>query len=241
MKKIFFVLSVSLFILSTVRAQTKYNLPKGAEIIETQMVTPERNLILWVQNPQKNPRDEGNDFYTCPEYTRGSFYSGKPYVSLVNSQSQQIINTLKLEDDQGELPIPYLIERHYYKVPTIDSQKEGKPKILFLQDYNGDGKAYEFAMFDALACQGLETALFGYSEKQDKIIQYPIELTANGKTETVYWIDYLFSKKPVSISVWEYSIDYRGRGGSWDRYEIRYNKSKEIFIGKLTSTDSAND
>ena len=96
----------------------------------------------------------------------------------------------------------------------VNKKKEGKPQILVLRDINGDGKPYEFAMFDAWACMGLNTALFGYSEMQDKVIQYPVELKTNGKTTTDYWVDYLFSKKPIRKGYWKYEIDYTGRGGS---------------------------
>ena len=47
---------------------------------------------------------------------------------------------------------------------------EARPTILWLKDYNGDGKAFEFALFEAEACMGLQTTLIGYSEKQDRVI-----------------------------------------------------------------------
>ena len=244
MKFILLILAISTLFIISVSAQAKYDLPAKSFIIETEPITANRALILWMVNPQKNPRDARDDIYTCPDYTRGNYYHGKTEVSLVNTKTRKIINSIEINDeDQGDgtFDIPYLIERHYYKVAAIDSRKEGKPKIIYLQDYNGDGKAYEFAMYDAEACQGLNTALFGYSEKQDKVIQYPIKLTVNGKTEEVYWIDYLFSKKPIKNGNWKYQIDYRGRGGTLDEYEFRYDKDKEMFTGKLTSTDSAND
>jgi hypothetical protein len=240
---LFSSLLVFVFLFSA-NAQAKFDLPAGAMIIEIQPINASRSLVLWMRNPQKKSRDAEEEIYTCPEYTRGNYYHGKLQISLVNTKTQKIINSVEINDgDQpdGSFDVPYLIQRFYYKVPVINAKKEGKPRILSLQDFNGDGKPYEFAMYDALACQGLNTALFGYSQKQDKVIQYPIELTTGGKTETVYWIDYLYSIKPATNGVWKYEIDYRGRGGSLDKYEIRYDKQKEIFVGNLTSTDTGND
>jgi hypothetical protein len=51
----------------------------------------------------------------------------------------------------------------YYHVEGVSKDREGKPAIMRMRDYNGDGKALEFALFDALACMGLETTLIGYS------------------------------------------------------------------------------
>jgi hypothetical protein len=41
----------------------------------------------------------------------------------------------------------------------------GKPKIMLLKDYNGDGEALEFALFDAWTCSDLVTTLIGYSRR----------------------------------------------------------------------------
>jgi len=112
---------------------------------------------------------------------------------------------------------------------------------MWLRDYNGDGKAWEFALFDAEACMGLATTLIGYSEHQDKVIQYETHLivkTSKGKrsatTET--WTDYLFSKTPNSPGFWKYEVDYRGRGGSLNKYEVHYDTRNERFWGKRSET-----
>jgi hypothetical protein len=83
--------------------------------------------------------------------------------------------------------------------------------------------------------------LLGYSERQDKVIQYQTHLTVSDSkrkrsTSAEYWTDYLFSKKPVSPGSWKYEFDYRGRAGSLDKYEIHYNKQTERFEGRLVQT-----
>ena len=93
-------------------------------------------------------------------------------------------------------------------------------------------------MFDALACMGLQTTLIGYSEKHDRVIQYPVRLEViegcNRTTRVTPWADYLFNQKPRRPGYWKYEIDYRGRAGSLDKWEVRYNAAKEQFEGKLT-------
>jgi hypothetical protein len=224
----------------------EYKLAEGAQIIETQTVTPNRSLILWMVRPTQHPREAPGDPYTCPEYTRGSYYSGATRVSLVDPQTRRVINTVKITADSGEgadeFDLPYQIRSDfYYRVDGVPKETEGKPTIMWLKDYNGDGKAWEFALFDAQACMGLATMLIGFSERQDKVIQYQTHLTvtdSKGKrsTTTEQWTDYLFSKKPTGPGLWKYEIDYRGRGGSLDKYEVHYDKQAERFEGKLVQT-----
>jgi hypothetical protein len=88
---------------------------------------------------------------------------------------------------------------------------------------------------------GLLTTLVGYSPKRDRVVQYPVELRMSGggkvRTETNLWVDYLFSYKPVSPGRWTYEIDYRGRAGSLDAYDIRYVPAEERFRGTLAWTE----
>ena len=117
-----------------------YGLPAGAQIIEVQplqsMKHPHRALVLWMQSPLKVPRDNPDDPYTCPEYTRGSHYSGATRVSLVDQQTKKIINTIKILNFQGDdtFDIPYRIESGlYYHVSGVPKGQEGKPTIMWLQ------------------------------------------------------------------------------------------------------------
>ena len=231
-------------------AQTKYPwLPKKAVVLETRQLNgaqqQNRMLVLWMLNPEKNPNNYATDDpYTCPDETRGSNYSGPTRVSLIDSLTRKLINTLKVirdyEEPNDEVDLPYAIRRaYYYFVPgRAPATMEVKPTIMLLKDYNGDGKALEFALFDAEACMGLATTLIGYSEKQDRVIQYQIQLVnvENGKrtTSTNLWADYLMNQKPVRPGYWKYEIDYRGRGGTLCKWEMKYNADKEWFEGTLT-------
>jgi hypothetical protein len=234
------------------KGAAKYELAAGGLMIEEQSLTSvghaDRALVLWMLKPEKHPTDYAPDEpYTCPDYTRGSYYSGPVRVSLIDTKTGKIINTVevKTEGDDGSdsFDIPYAIRKgHYYKVEG--NPKEGvevKPRLLWLKDYNGDGKALEFALFDAEACMGLDTTLIGYSERQDKVIQYPIRLKEGSDKSSVHeshWCDYLFSKEPKPAGHWKYEIDYRGRGGALEKYEIRYDPKSEQFEGTHTATDA---
>jgi len=225
-------------------------LPRNATIVETRMLPStaraNRTLVLWMLNPRKNPTNYPPDeMYSCPEQTRGSHYSGLTRVSLIDSATRRVINTVKISAAQSEedsFDLPYAIRRgYYYQVPArVKPGSEAKPSLIWLRDYNGDGKALEFALFDAVACMGLETTLIGYSEKQDRVIQYPISLDildgAKRTTKVSPWADYLFSRKPLRPGYWKYEVDYRGRGGSFDKWEVRYNRAMEQFEGKLILT-----
>lgn len=233
-----------------VRGQTEsYGLPDGAKVVEIQPLRsekyPRRALILWILNPQREPRSNPDEPYSCPELTRGHYYSGPTRVSLVNTQDQTIINTIEIKQEynvgKDYFDIPYLIEKgHYYHVVGVKDGVEGKPIIMWLQDYNGDGKAFEFVMFDSLSCNSLKTSLIGYSEVQDKVIQYPFELsiTEGQKTSNrfTHWVEWLFYYKSDKFNVWKYRLDYRGHDGPLDKYEIRYNQLEEKFTGNIKRT-----
>ncbi len=231
-------------------AQTNISgIPKSAVVVETRKLTvagrPDRMLVLWMLNPKKNPTNYAPDeMYSCPEQSRGSHYSGPTRVALVDTSSMTVINTVKINNEGAEggdsFDVPYAIRRgYYYQVsPAVRRGVEARPTIMTLKDYNGDGKALEFALFDAVACMGLQTTLIGYSAKQDRVIQYPVKLDVVEGTKHSErispWADYLFNQKPQRTGYWKYEIDYRGRGGSLDKWEVRYNAAREQFEGTLT-------
>lgn len=231
--------------------ETEFKLPAGAKVIEFQLLNSRqhknRALILWMLNPKKNPYSSG-DLYTCPDETRGSYYSGPTRLSLVDTDTKQMINTINIVDkdyDEGDtFDIPYKVRKgYYYEVNSKSSKIEAKPNIMVIKDYNGDGEALEFVLFNKISCMSVATALFGYSEKQDKAIQYAIELDINEDKKPAKsmggWGDNLFNTKPIKSGFWQYELDYRGRGGALEKFEIRYNKERELFQGTciLTTDD----
>jgi len=161
------------------RDTKSYALPAGAQVIEVQPIQsrkhPHRALILWMLNPQKVPRPNPGEWYAASEYTRGSHYTGPTRVSLVDARTGSIINTIKIFDHEGRdsFDIPYRLKAGYfYRVEGVPKDKEGKPTIMWLQDYNGDGHASEFPLFEAIGTASRPTTLIGYSESQNRVIQY---------------------------------------------------------------------
>ncbi len=242
-------LGAAVLFLPAASAQVRYSgLPADAVVIEQEPVPanfhPNRLLVLWMKSPERHPRDgtPEDNTYTCPEVTRGHYYHGPTVVSLVDMAVKRVINSVDIEPLFGDsLDIPYFIEAgHHYAVPGKLVHNEGKPKLLTLRDYNSDGKALEAALFTAESCMGLTTTLIGYSEKQDKAIQYSVELVydADGKRsrQTERWVDHLFAQKPVQPGYWKYAIDRRGHGGTLDSYEVRFDAAKERFTGTVIST-----
>jgi len=241
---VFLVCSLILFAAPSKAQSNISHLPSDAVTLERRKLLPSvranREIVLWMVKPSKNPNNYGpDDIYTCPDQSRGSYYSGPTRVSLVDSGTNAVINTLKISEEAEEsFDLPYAIRKGYYY--RVDSVKRGeaKPTIIWLRDYNGDGKPLEFAFFDAVACMGLRTTLIGYSAKQDRVIQYPIKLEViEGKkrsSRTSLWADYLFNQKPRRPGYWKYEIDYRGRAGTLDKWEVRYNAAQEQFEGTLT-------
>ena len=225
-----------------------YGLPAGAFVVEERRLELKggkaRALVLWMVRPKKNPFEGGDDdIYSCPDETRGSYYSGPTRVSLVDTAARRVVNTVRVTQEydgvEDEFDLPYSIRRgsRYYHVEGVPEGKAGRPEIMRLRDYNGDGEALEFALFDAEACMGLQTSLFGYSLKRDRVIQYPLRVEeTDGRAKGVrlrHWMDYLFAKEPVAPGRWKYEIDYRGRGGTLDRHEMRYNPKLERFEGSV--------
>jgi hypothetical protein len=233
------------------------SIPDNAKLIERTRIPakihPNRELLLWMISPTKHDRGPlAENPYTCPEVTLGSYYSGPTRLSLLDTQSGRVINTIKLissdAGDVDEFYIPYrIISGSYYLVPGVRKEMEGKPALLKLRDFNGDGIAAETAFFEAEACMGLPTTLVGYSLSEDKVIQYQAKIqvteidekpsgrkSTKPEVKTLAWTDYLFSEKPVQPGHWKYDIDYTGRAGCNDSYDVRYDQARETFVGTLT-------
>lgn len=228
-------------------------LPPDAVVIERAPVRVDRELVLWMVKPERfdrGPNTKDNP-YMCPERTRGHHYIGPTRVSLVDSATRTVLNTVSIHPyKEDSFDVPYrIVPDYYYRVPGAKAGEEGKPKLLDLRDFNGDGMALEAAFFEAQGCMGLLTTLVGYSHKQDRVIQYEAELDhqekdivegsgyrERGKPHRVRmnWIDYLLTYKPVSPGRWSYKVDYTGRGGTLSIYEIRYDRAAERFRGTLT-------
>jgi len=115
----FAALALCLFLVamsSVHQNESKYGLPSDALIIEEQSLQPEghgdRALILWMIKPERHPNEyDSDDPYTCPDKTRGSYYSGPTRVSLINTKTKSLINTIEIKQEydggQDSFDLPY--------------------------------------------------------------------------------------------------------------------------------------
>jgi len=246
LRHLFFVLATVMLL--SHRDVTAQVLPRRAIIIEQRTLPsePNRALVLWMINPERSDPIPEDEPYTCPDETRGNTQSGPTRISLVNVSDKRIINTIKIRDPhfprKDGFVLPYeLRPGYYYLVDSVDPKKASKPTILNFQDLNGDGDVAEFALYDAPFCMGLQTTLIGYSRHQDRVIQYQLEIEyRRGKEaweEKSLWLEYIFSKKPITPGHYSFEVDYRGRGGSLVSYVISYDQSSERFRGTCAVTD----
>ena len=247
----------------------KLKLPYKSKIIEFKSLSdrgmPDRAIIYWIENPRVFISClEEDEYYDCGNSMIGlGQYFGKIKFSLINTNDSTIINTLDLSNidrhisENGELfketqecmetpfcspnksNIHALCSRIMYNVIGGDSISEGLSEILYLDDYNGDGDALEFAIYLSGDCMTCESALFGYSKKQDRLIKFEFDIKqiANDSAgnEIIYnispdWLGYTFSMKFKNKKL-KYQIDYRGRGGCLDKFDLEYDSEHEIFRG----------
>jgi hypothetical protein len=218
-------------------------LPDGAFVIEradlTKVVGKSRTLVLWMQNPKKVPRNSADE-YSCPEHTTGSYFSGPTRVSLMDGEKDVLLNTIAVRDgrDEDSFDVPYLIKQFYYLVPQLDASGEGTPKILSFGDYNGDGFAAEFVLYDSTegACGDVDTTLIGYDPKTDKVLQYPVEsVNDQGQNTVAKWAGRGFAEKPNGTG----RVDFTwspGHGSDDTTHEIfSFDSARNVFTKKTTT------
>ena len=104
------------------RRRAPYGLPARALVVEEARLElkdgKRRALVLWMLGPKRYPRDPGDEPYTCPEETRGSFYRGPARVSLVDAAAGRVVNTVRVVQEyshnEDEFDLPYRIKAGGY-------------------------------------------------------------------------------------------------------------------------------
>jgi len=221
-------------------------LPEGGVLVETARLAsggPPRDLVLWMLSPSRHPRETPAEPYNCPEATRGHYLSGPARLSLVDPIGQRLVDTVEVrsESEGDAFDLPYLLAKgQRYPVPKPGANGEGKPTLLALRDLTGDGKALEVAFYEAEACMGLSTAAYGYVPARDRLATYPVEVVTreDGIEEkaTLDWADYVFAKEPVAPGTFRFEVDYSGRGGCREAWDVRWDPARELFTGTLTKS-----
>ena len=225
-------------------------LPPGARIIEYAALgpsAPERAYVLWMLDPKRNEHAKG-EVYTCPDQSRGSYWSGPTRLSLLDTQQGVLRNTLPIADPREEgdsFDLPYRIPAArpfpYFVPQTAGKDQEGRPALLALRDLTGDGKDQEFYLASAGNCMLMLYSVFGYDPAKDQAVQYAVALTSTeaGKetVATTSWLNFWPVQKDAAKGRSQWEVDLRGRAGCLERYAIAYDPAQSRFAGRLTASD----
>ena len=223
-------------------ASSYSGLPDGAAILDQEAIPdwahPDRRLLFWVVPPPSRPltpQDLTGDLeYTCPDQTSGHARLLPARVSLVDTSARKIVNTIPVKNSaRDEYYVPLRIRRgYYYEVRRPLKRGEGEPHILALHDFNGDGKALEFAFYVMESCNGPLTMLMGYSQRQDRVIAYEFSFKPAATWEPPgprEWMYRFTFRKPIEKMHWHYIDEYNS--GVRVEYDFRYQPDRERFEG----------
>lgn len=223
-------------------------LPRGARVIEMatvpRLLRADRAIVLWMWSAESRPRvcpalEEAAG--SCPDQTRGCYLHGKVRVSLLDTSAGRIINTISVDDvwgrDAFDIPYKVLTPGPY----TFDPSSR-HPTILDLRDYNGDGTAAEFALFDAVSCSDMVGTLVGYSVARDRIMNFEVAVTCHypgRRTDSFVtrWPEQLFNRKPLRPGFWQYTTAYPPGPPQVriERWTVRYVAASERFEAECTT------
>lgn len=225
-------------------------LPPGAKIIETADVSAiaskPRTLVLWMVRPTQHVRTPGDGY--CGDLIDGDYWEGTTRLSLVNSATTTLINTISIktlsydENDNEKLDdtfhVPFFVPNEYYYVAHPNARKEGKPQILHLRDLTGEGYAGQFPLFIYEACGGGNpSALFGYSRVLDRALQYPVVFVETGEKPSVAtWVNAIFAAKPIRPGRWKFTW---GPGHGVDDVideDVTFDPVKQRFVDRQKVT-----
>lgn len=226
-------------------------LPPDARIIEFAALgpdIPDRAYLLWMLHPSRQPHAPG-EIYTCPDRSRGSYWSGPTRLSLLDTANMTLRNTLAIKDPLGEddvFDLPYQLpgtDGYPYFVPQgFGPERVGQPELLRLRDLDGDGAAREFSLASAGNCMLLLLAAFGYDPDSDTVRSLPVTLTVRkdrGATETTTdtWLNFWPLTTGGRDGRYQWEVDTRGRAGCLERYAVAYDRTHRRFSGTLDVSD----
>lgn len=119
----------------------------------------------------------------------------------------------------------------------MNSNNEGKPKILYLQDLNGDGVAAEFVLFMYGACSIADTRVFGYQKQSDRVVSYLVEVqNGRGQPKTEKWVGQIFARKPISPGRWDFTWEPGHGTDSTIREQVSFDRVRQLFVDQQTIT-----
>lgn len=225
-------------------------LPPGARLVETALIpgVPGRAFLLWMAAPTRSEHPKDQE-YTCPDYSRGSCWSGPTRLSVVDVDQGVVRHTLPVVDPlerTDAFDLPYAIPagpEFAYSVPQpAGKDRAGRPELLRLRDLTGDGQAREFHLATAGNCMLMLFSVFGYNAEKDEAVQYPVSLTvrqgqAAPSSAEALWLNFWPLRKDPREPRWRWDVDSRGRGGCLERFDVRFDPQAGRFQGQMTVTE----
>lgn len=219
-------------------------LPAGAKVIESADVSKiagkPRDLVLWMIRPTEVKRDPSG---YCGDIVYGDHWVGPTRLSLIDRQSRKVINTVEIvepvigRDPDDSFSLPFLVGDAYYHVPRMPSKNGGKPTILYMQDFTGDGAAAEFALFVYAACGIADTAVLGYDPKADRAVHYSVEVrTPDSDPEVKLWVGQIFATQASRPGLWDFTWN-PGHGLEVTFHEhVTFDAKRRMFVDQQTVT-----
>ena len=252
------------------------NLPRLANIIEESTFKTSngsRTIIAWMTNMgvrlNMNDADENERIDWIYKIQGSGNFSGKLRLSLIDNVRHRIINTIAVRyfserhkhdtltysEELLDWPFAILSKEHiqnynyellYYSNGS-SAERDGEAEVMHFRDFNGDGKAYEFALFRQDYSFSFFSALCGYCETSDSLKWYGWDLQYHYNTAYIkdtivkvkqYWIDYAAYLNFDMQGHLNFIRDYTGRMGNRYDYRLRYDPLKDAYSGDVHVTDS---
>jgi len=172
----------------------------------------------------------------------GTRLKGLTRVTLIDAGALRIINTLSIRDpydsrvDSFQIPIEAPPSPNgYYPVPKIDQSGMGRPRILNLKDYTGEGTAAQFPLFAYGDSSEVDGTIVGYSQELDRVVQYPVTRLGGGKSgenATTLWTTNVFGSQPLQPGHWNLSWDPGHGTDAAVHVDVAFDRLRQRYIEK---------
>jgi hypothetical protein len=226
-------------------------LPAGAEVIETAdlsaTVSKPRVMVLWMLNPKREnwPRPTAVNDGCCGDIIHGDFgvsWQGQTRLSLINPEEMKLINTIEVREgcitcgrDADRFTLPLCVLDPFPRGRTSASGRVGKPNMN-LADFTGEGLKVQFALYVFEAYGIADTGVFGYEQRSDRVVQYPIELQSSEGPLKGLWVEQAFAREPTGPGYWKFSWE-PGHGSPGRICEdVRFDRKRRLFVQKYDCT-----
>ena len=172
------------------------------------------------------------------DFLYGDHWLGPTFLSLVDPSDARLINTIRIRQnyespEDEDFSVPFFTFNGFYYVPHPDKDGKGKPVLLHLRDFTGEGVAGQFALFDHVASGIAAGSVQGYSAKSDTAMQYPIEVIQDKFNPVVRtWATQVFDTKSSRPGYWKFTWEPGHGSDKWIDEEVRFDRARQVFVEK---------